>query len=214
MRFPESAQEIISEIEPGCRLFYITQREIQVEDLLRLAAKKIGPYALDIVTWTLGADAVSQLKILTQKRAITGLRIVVDRSFAGFHPDRARHLLEFFGSEIVRLSNNHAKIMVLKNDQWGLVLRGSMNFGRNVRWENLDVSDDTEMADYCRAFVNRIFETVSPECLERGDIKEPLASFYDMTKRRNGANPLLERVRAKYARTSQGAKSSQDRAEL
>lgn len=63
---------------------------------------------------------------------------------------------------MMRSTRSHAKFVTLRNDDWNLAIRTSMNLNENERLELLEISDDPALADFLDGQVDQIFETVAP----------------------------------------------------
>jgi hypothetical protein len=57
--------------------------------------------------------------------------------------------------------------VLIQNKNWNLVLRTSMNLNENPRLENLEISDDPELAMFMRKIADDLFTEV-----EEGNFKQ------------------------------------------
>jgi hypothetical protein len=71
-------------------------------------------------------------------------------------------LLECFGPDSLRVGSVHAKITLIGNDDWHLVLAGSMNLNKNPRLEHLTVSDDAVLYAFLDEFFNEVWAKQEP----------------------------------------------------
>ena len=62
----------------------------------------------------------------------------------------ATELREKFGDDSIRITRNHCKFVVFKNENWNLVLRTSMNLNLNRRLEDFEISDCPKL---CRELI-------------------------------------------------------------
>jgi hypothetical protein len=122
-----------------------------------------------ISTWTAAnADLEFAFNFLGDGR-IKSLRFIVDYSFPTRQPAYCSALRERFGDEAIRLTNSHAKFVLVRNETWNLVIRSSMNLNENRRLESFEISDDPKMADYVEGIADELFALEQPgEQFKRG----------------------------------------------
>jgi hypothetical protein len=160
----ESARESIGKLEKGMDLFGITKGQFSLVNLIEECLKQTGPAHLDISTWTIAHAEVLDLIRWKETGLITGLRYFTDHSF--IHrtngPERAGLILEAFGAGTIRATKNHAKFILIENDDWSLVITSSMNLNENRRLEVFTLTESKDMADYLRQVIDDFFaEAVS-----------------------------------------------------
>lgn len=69
-----------------------------------------------------------------------------------------------FNFDELKLSKCHAKVQVIRNVDWGVVIMGSANFTINPRWEAGVVCCDKGIADkYARAIDEALKQTENAE---------------------------------------------------
>jgi len=88
---------------------------------------------------------------------------LVDASFPVRQPGYCAAMRERFGDAAIRVTENHAKFVLVGNEQWTVTLRTSMNLNENRRLESWEVSDDRELYHYLREVVDGIFATEASE---------------------------------------------------
>ncbi len=119
--------------------------------LLRLT----GPATVDILTYSMTDYPMRIISTLAENKTITGLRLILD-----FTVSRTPALDQFVKSFCpgIKYTSSHAKILLVKNESWNIVLLGSANFTRNNRFENYIVfSDRNTFEDYLKIY-NTIYE--------------------------------------------------------
>ena len=116
-------------------------------------------------TWTAaGADLTDAFKLLETGK-LKSCRFLVDQTFQQRKPAFAAKIRELFGIESVRVTRNHAKFSLIKNDKWNLVLKTSMNLNFNPRLEDFDLQDSKELSDFLQGLMDEIYDRIPPRSL-------------------------------------------------
>lgn len=156
-----NAAEALGPIESGIELYALCKGDYSLIDIVEHCLDATGPADVTISTWTAaGADLEFAMEFVTDGR-VRSARWLVDFSFPQRQPEYFALLVDRFGAESVRATANHAKFVLIRNEDWDLVLRTSMNLNLNRRLENVEISDDAGMADYLEAVVDEIFAEVT-----------------------------------------------------
>lgn len=162
----ESAEQALGTLRQSWRVALMTKGQFSLLDLLRAITAQIGPADVTISTWTAGLRDVEHCKWLIETQAIRSLRMIVDKQFPVMQPGYARRVTELFGAEALRITKNHAKFAVLRNEEWAVSVRTSMNLNRNPRWEWAEVETAPAMADFLDRMVSEIWELGTPGAVE------------------------------------------------
>jgi hypothetical protein len=159
------AADAVGTIESGCEIFGLTKGDYSLIDLIEHCLDTTGPADVVVSTWSAaGADLEFARGFVADGR-VRRLRFVVDYTFIERQPEYVAVMRERFGDEAIRLTRNHAKFVVVSNDEWALCLRSSMNLNENKRMESWELSDDRGMADYLLGVVESLFAS------ERGAVQ-------------------------------------------
>jgi len=151
------ASQAIGPIEKGVELYALTMGKFSLVDVIEHALDFTGPADVTVSTWTAaGADITFARRLLTDGR-IRSLRFVVDYSFVSRDPGLVEALREAFGDEAIRITKNHAKFVTIKNDEWDLVIRTSMNLNECRRLETIELSDDPAMMEFLQSILEQLF---------------------------------------------------------
>jgi hypothetical protein len=157
----KSAAEAIGPLSPGCEIYGLTKGQFSLIDLIEHLLSFTGPCRAVISTWTAaGADIGFAYRLMSGGK-LTALRFLVDFSFPSRQPAYCAALRETFGDGCIRISKNHAKFVLLRNDTWNVVVRTSMNLNENRRLENFEISDDANLANFLEGVIDEIFEAQS-----------------------------------------------------
>ena len=153
--------DAVGPIEKGCEVYGLTKGQWSLIDLIEHCLSYTGPAHCVVSTWTAaGADVDFALGFLADERLLS-LRFIVDFSFPSRQPAYCAALREAFGDDAIRVTKNHAKFVLLRNDEWDLAIRTSMNLNENRRCENFEVSDCPALAGYLQEFVDELFREQS-----------------------------------------------------
>lgn len=157
-----NARETLSAFGRGIEVDILTFGQFSIMDAVEAVLDITGPAEVSISTWTAAAaDLTRTAKHLHDER-ITGLRMLVDRSFLTRQPEYARICLDLFGPAAIRTTRVHAKFVLVVNDEWKVVMRTSMNLNENPRLEYLQVVDDAELCGWYVSVIDEIFADETP----------------------------------------------------
>ena len=152
-----TAAALIGPLSPGCEIFALTGGQFSISDVILHALDQTGPARVDIATWTAAIGDIRRAETLLTSGRITTLRFVVDPSFQARKPEFCAALVRTFGPAAIRTVPCHAKFVTIRNDRWSLAIRTSMNLNPNRRLENVEVSDDPDLADFLCGYVDRLY---------------------------------------------------------
>lgn len=154
----KTATEAIGTLFPGCAIFGITKGQFSLIELIAAVLAQTGPADLFISTWTAAGSDLTDANALLESGLIRRLRFLVDHTFQRRKPAFAAKIRELFGPESVRVTRNHAKFILVENDQWNIVVKTSMNLNFNPRLEDFDIQDDPRLAGFLRGLMDEIFK--------------------------------------------------------
>ncbi len=153
--------DAIGKLEHGCELFCFTKGQLLLINILACILDQTGPCDLDIITWAIGNETIDKLSALKNAGKIKRLRLIIDYSVYSMHPEYCTKIRQVFGDESIRVTKNHAKVLILRNDEWNLSVRSSMNLNVNRRLEYFEISDDKELANFFQEFFEEWWRTRS-----------------------------------------------------
>lgn len=154
----QTAKDGIGALTPGCSIIGVTKGQFSLLDLIRAVSDQIGPAALTVSTWSTGIRDTENLGALIDRGAFTQVSLCLDRSFAGRQPAYVEQVVRVWGRENIRMTRNHAKFFLLRNESWNIAVRSSMNLNRNPRLEQFDLDDSMEICDFFAGIIAEIFE--------------------------------------------------------
>lgn len=153
----ESAFRAIGKIESGCEIFGFTKGQFSFVDLLSVILDQTGPADVVISTWSAAEADLKRAKIFLQNNKIRSLKFLIDYSFKSRHPEYCSDLLGLFDEDSIRVTVLHSKFAMIKNHDWDIVVRTSMNLNYNPRFENFEISDDPLLYDFMQVLVDEVW---------------------------------------------------------
>jgi len=158
-----TALQAIGRLEHNTDTFILTYGQFSLIDALLVILDQTGPAHVAISAWTAAHAHLERSAELMATAEILSFRMIVDRSFQTRQPQYYKQMVELFGAESIRAISTHAKFITVRNDEWNIVMRTSMNLNENPRLENLEVSDNKEFADFFSQIVADVFDEITPE---------------------------------------------------
>ena len=154
----KTAAEAIGPVNPGCEIFGLSKGQFSLVDVIRHCLTATGPADVTISTWTAANADLGFAYELMRDGAIRSIRLIVDFSFPTRQPEYCAAMRERFGDDCIRVTKTHAKFVLIRNGDWSIVIRSSMNLNENRRLESFEVSDCPAMADWCEEVIAALFE--------------------------------------------------------
>lgn len=152
-----SAADTLAPFGHGTEVDVLTFGQFSIVDAIEALLAKTGPADVTLATWTAAEFDLSQIELQLTSRRILSLRLIVDRSFVARKPEFVELIHSRFGRGSVRTTRTHAKFVVIKNDEWNIVVRTSMNLNHNPRLEYMQVTDDPELAAFYLGVADELF---------------------------------------------------------
>lgn len=154
----KKVQNVIGEIKHGYEIFAFNKGQFNLIDILVYILSITGCANVDLLMWSINPEAVDILAQLKNKKKIDQLRVVIDYARAT-HPGYCEKLCDVFGEDAIRVAKNHAKIILVRNKEWDISLRTSMNMNINSRLEFFEISEDKKLADFFSLFFDEWYKT-------------------------------------------------------
>lgn len=156
----EMFRDLFPDFGPGNRCPFVSKGEWAIHELLPILLLITGRANVDIATFSLNEAALRALFLLKDEENITTLRLLAD-STSMKHKNGLLLFAESITSNI-RISANHAKLLIVQNSDWHIVLMGSANLNAAVRNETgLLMINTPECEFYSHAF-NDFFNQATP----------------------------------------------------
>jgi len=153
----ESAGKAVGALTPGCEIYGFTKGQFSLIDLIEHCLTCTGPADVFIATWSAAAGDIQRAHKFLKNGRIRNIRFMVDYSFQSRKPEFCSELVATFGHDVLRVTVTHAKYVMIRNDDWNLMIRTSMNLNYNPRFENFEISDDREFADFQQSIIDEVW---------------------------------------------------------
>jgi hypothetical protein len=142
-------------IQDKAYLFTTAGRWSQYE-LLNYILCQTGPAAVWISTWKINMDAAVNLYALCKNGLITDLSCILEKRIPVTSPE-ALDLVKMHADRI-RITDNHSKVMVVMNEQWGVSVLGSANMTNNPRIEAGVLFTHRHIAEWNRHWMEAVID--------------------------------------------------------
>lgn len=154
-----SAAAVVEHLErDGNELVGVTRGQWSLCDLIAAVVGKTGPAdELSISTWTAAGTSVQAMLALLQSGQIRSCRWLVDTTFVRRVPALVAEIRRQFGADAIRVTRTHAKFVTLRNDEWQVAIRSSMNLNQNPRMESYEIGHDPQLTDWLGSLMDDIW---------------------------------------------------------
>ncbi len=153
-------------------LFAVTRGQFSMLDMVLHVLNEIGQSHVSIFTWAIADYEVEAMCGLMARKEILSGTLIIDQSADKRNPLVIEQWRSRFGDENVKICRNHAKIARVWNDEFRLLLRGSLNLNWNPRYEQIDITEggpdfdlvakiESELKTLPRAYSNADVESAS-----------------------------------------------------
>lgn len=147
LMYGENAKKSIGEIYEGMEIFGLNKGQYSIINIIEEILKQTGKADVLISTWTAANSEIKKAEKFLDNGLINKLHFILDRSFKTRQKKYYDILMERFG-DVVSETSSHCKFTLIKNDEWNIVIRTSMNLNENKRLENFEISDDENLYNY------------------------------------------------------------------
>ena len=158
----EGAAAAISGFGKGMEVFGFNKGQFSIVDIIEAVLEITGPSHVVVATWTAASADLSRIQNFLERNKVITAQWVVDYSFETRQPKFCAQLRETFGDDCIRTTASHCKFVLIKNDEWNVVIQTSMNLNQNKRMENFWVCDDKDMYESFSDLVSDIFQIQKP----------------------------------------------------
>jgi len=153
----ETARQALTDWKPPLSLFGFTRGQFSLVDLVISLLERSGPAELDLSTWTAASADVSQLNQLLKAGKITKLRMLLDNTFVWRRPEIMKTVVELFGNNAIRVTENHAKFFTITTADFAVTCKTSMNLNHNARFEDFDITCDPGLHEFLREMFDELW---------------------------------------------------------
>ena len=156
----EKVHDVIGNIKMGETIHYASIGEWSMHNLLFHLLNKTGPANVFISTWSVSEDAVRQIIDKIKTGFILNIKAVFDWRVKLRRPE-AFELAKFNIADI-RLTTCHAKVTIIQNENWDIVVVGSANYTNNPRIEAGVISCDKTAAEFHKSWMTEELNQADP----------------------------------------------------
>jgi hypothetical protein len=129
----ETLKSVINLIEPLANIFWVSNGDWSMHELLLELLNITGPATVHISSYAMGETPARILAQLKNTGMIRKLHCVLD-SRIDVRTAGSFQLIKSVSDECI-LVETHAKVTVIKNDLWHIAVVGSANYTENKRYE-------------------------------------------------------------------------------
>ena len=158
----DTARAALAGFDRGSHVFGLTKGQFSMIDLVAAVLDQTGPAEVGLWTWCIADYEVETMTALLVDQRVTGFRLVMDYAGVRRDNDLIADMQEHFGSDCVRVTMNHAKIVTVSNAEWRVAIRGSMNLNMNTRFEQFDVSEGDAAFDVITGIMDEMWAKGPP----------------------------------------------------
>ncbi len=155
-----AVKHLVEGLQSGNPTPFFHKGEWAVHEVLPILLSSTGKAHVSIATFSVSEDSLRPLFFSIDSGAIASLRLLLD-----FTVQRHKMDMLGFASHItphIRIASNHAKLLLIENEQHHVTLLGSANLNTNARWENGVLFSDRNMFDFFSAAFSQAYETAQP----------------------------------------------------
>jgi hypothetical protein len=156
-RRSNTAREAIDGFGQECSIHALTKGQFSLLDVLDAIVATTGPVEVNISTWTAARLDIHVLSEWLKVGRVHGVRWLVDMTLHRRDPLITQQIRDLFGKNSMRVAMNHAKITLLTNDEWSVVVQSSMNLNMNPRFEQIQIAHDPELCQFYMDFFNEVW---------------------------------------------------------
>ncbi len=142
----EKLRDVFPTIKKGESVHYVSKSEWSMHDLVLYIIDIIGPAELYAVTWSVSNEAVGEILKYLKNGKITKMDFLVDWRVKVRRPE-AYEFLKYNATKLY-VSNTHAKVAVLRNENYHISIVSSANFTNNPRIESGVLTESKKIADF------------------------------------------------------------------
>lgn len=157
LRQIDNAKQAIDGWNKEFEIYGFSKSQFSLIDLITATLDIIGPAEMFISTWTAANTDVTRVLEFVNGGQIINARWLVDLTFQRRTPELAQRIRDVFGKDAIRVAKNHAKYVVLTNDDYKVVIQTSMNLNFNPRFENFSLAHDPELVNFLLGIANEIW---------------------------------------------------------
>lgn len=153
----QSCKEIIGKIKKDESIYAFTGGQFGISSILQTILDVTDVASVKIITWSVGDVDLHCLYDFLKEKRISDIKFLIDYSFPTRLPRYFEKMIKLF-PKVVKGTNSHAKLMIINNKNWNIVVRTSMNLNKNTRFENFEIIEGKQFTDFHLNIFNSIWK--------------------------------------------------------
>lgn len=156
----EKVNQVIGLIKKNYVLSYVTAGEWSTHNLINHIIEQIGESEIVIVSWSVSNPALDYMLNIIGKGKIKSLKMLLDWRVK-IRCTNLKACLKMNNIE-VRFLNCHAKMLMVKNDDFNITVFSSANLTNNPRLESGVLIEDKETYNFNIKWIQEEFNNANP----------------------------------------------------
>lgn len=180
------SDKAVINLKKDCRIIGLTNGKFSLIDLIYSILKKIGKSDLIVATWSAGIKDTHQVKWMIDSDLINNFKLLTDHSYKTRQSKYAASIEELFGLENIRTSEMHAKFVLIKNNEYKITIRSSMNLNANKTTELFEIDEGFDIYNFLNNYVNHTFENMELGFVsEHKKVSDCVSGFFKKNTKEN-----------------------------
>lgn len=147
----DKIESVFPSLEMGQNIEYVSMADWSTHELVFWVLSQIGSAKMTMATWSMTETAARQLVEARLAGVLTSVHCLFDYRIKVRYPEVCAYVKEHF--EAVTVAHCHAKVTVLENDQWAVVINASSNYTNNVRIESGSIKVSRQTANFHKSWI-------------------------------------------------------------
>lgn len=156
----DKIREVIGDIHGIDLIDYTSMGRWSMHHLLFYLLEITGPAKVWFTTWAISTKAITMMVNALQDGTILELHTLLDRRIRIRRSDCMAFLTHNANS--IFLIDCHAKVLLIENDQWQIVVKSSANFSENKRIESGVIMQIPEVFQSNKAWIEQSIAGAKP----------------------------------------------------
>lgn len=175
-----NSDKAVINLEKNCRILGLTNGKFSLIDLIYSILKKIGKSDVVIATWSAGIKDTHQVRWMIDTDLINNFKLLTDHSYKTRQSKYAASIEDLFGLENIRTSEMHAKFVLIKNNEYKISIRSSMNLNANKTIELFEIDEGFEIYDFLNNYVKHTFQNMDEGFItEHKSVNSCVSAFFN-----------------------------------
>ena len=154
--------EVVGYIEKDSTMHVVSIAEWSMEHLIAHITDQIGRCNLMLATWSISNDAATKLCSVINAGLFESVRILFDWRVKVRKPSALTMIKMNLDKADIRLHSCHAKVYLLWNNNYHIVIVGSPNLTTNPRIEAIVITESKELFEFHYTWLTEIINGAEP----------------------------------------------------